>query len=110
MKLTDIGPLQIDRTKIVKYLLNTSHPDGHGKALFFQHCGFAIDNWEKLRKALMIHGENAEIVATVSSYHGTRYIVKGKMEAPNNKRYTIRSVWIVEGQEKGPRLVTAYPY
>ena len=110
MRLTELGTLRVDRSKIIEYLLDTSHPDGRGKALFFRHCGFTIKKWELLRDVLMSHGENAKIVAKVSSEYGTRYIVEGKMAAPNNKQSSIRSVWIVEEQEHGPRLVTAYPY
>jgi len=109
MKLPHLNQILIERKKVVEYLLNTSHPDGYGKAMFFQHCGFTTREWKKFRNALQEHARVSAVIEEVSSRHGTRYIIEGPIKTPTRKQYRIRTVWIIEVDHKIPRLVTALP-
>jgi hypothetical protein len=77
LKLPDSEPLRVDREKVVQYLLNHEHPDGRGKALYFERFGFKASEWETLATALRAHGRTHEVVSVVESRFGTRYIVEG---------------------------------
>jgi hypothetical protein len=46
----------------------------------------------------------------MESTHGKKYIVDGTMETPTGKSPRVRTIWIVDGGETVPRLVTAYPH
>lgn len=43
MTLPNADKAQIDRQKIVNYLLSASHPDGASKAEFFTRFGFSTE-------------------------------------------------------------------
>lgn len=109
MNLPNLNNIRIDKKKVVEYLLNASHPDGYGKAMFFQHCGFTITEWKVLRNALREHAQVSQVTDEVLSRHGIRYVVEGPIETPTGKQYTIRTIWIIEKERETPRLVTAIP-
>ena len=91
------------------YLLSTSHSDGRSKAAFFLRFGFDQRHWRDLAEALRAHGVANEVVGVEESTYGTRYIVDGIIESPDGRNPTIRTVWIVDNVNDGPRLVTAHP-
>lgn len=109
MRLPNPEHLQVDREKILDYLLSPSHPDGQTKAEFFRRFGFLRDQWEVLAEALRQHGMTHPISKTVESPHGTRYSVDGEIESPDGRNPRIRSVWIVEAGSRIPRLITTHP-
>ena len=108
MKLPNAENARVDRDKVIGYLLNRAHPDGAGKAAFFERFGFSTEKWQLLADALRQHGQHP-VVNSVESEYGIRYTVDGEIETPDGRRPTVRSVWIVEQGGKRPRLVTAHP-
>ena len=108
MMLPDSDRAQVDRAKIVDYLLSLTHPDGRGKAAFFMHFGFKVEEWELLAEALRAVGVSNPVTGVVESLHGTRYTVDGPMQVPDGRAPVVRTVWITE-PGRPPRLVTAYP-
>jgi hypothetical protein len=46
MRLPNSERLQIDREKIVEYLLSATHPDGQAKAEFSAGLAFVVNIWE----------------------------------------------------------------
>jgi hypothetical protein len=64
MRLPNSEHLQVDRKKIVDYLLSSSHPDGRAKAEFFRRFGFRRERWEVLAVALRRHGGTHPISKT----------------------------------------------
>jgi hypothetical protein len=52
MKLPNEDAAIVAREKVVGYLLNSRHPDGAGKAGFFESCGFRAEEWHVLAAAL----------------------------------------------------------
>ena len=99
----------VSQEKIVGYLLNPLHPDGAGKAQFFDALGFHVDQWIALADALRNVIAAAEATSRVDSAHGTKYIVDGSIDTPSGRIVRVRTVWIVDAGESSPRLVTAYP-
>jgi len=48
MRLPGIERAEVGETKIVKYLLSTTHRAGKSKAAFFIEFGFDPERWEEL--------------------------------------------------------------
>lgn len=108
MKLPNAEQAQVDREKIVGYLLSVQHEKGKSKALFFQHFGFRVEEWEKLANALKAHAVAHPVTKQVVFEHGTLYIIEGDMETPSGRRPKVRTVWIMKKGTTSPRLVTSY--
>jgi hypothetical protein len=71
--------------------------------------GFTRQDWQVLAEALRKAAGDHPVCKTMASAHGTKYIVDGRIEAPNGKTPLVRMVWIVDLGLPSPRLVTAYP-
>lgn len=99
----------VDESKVNAYLLSESHPAGRAKAAFFRRHGFRVAAWEALRDALIVHGRTADVVSTIETPFGTKYILEGTLAAPDGRSPRLRTVWFVTTGETSPRLVTAYP-
>lgn len=109
MTLPDRDRAHVDPAKITEYLLSQSHPDGRTKAEFFMRFGFRIERWQELADAIREVGVSNPVVAVVQSRHGVRYTVDGSLRTPDGRTPRVRTVWIVEPEGPGPRLVTAHP-
>lgn len=109
MRLRNVDKAIVDEDKILNYLLNSQHPDGAPKAKFFEALGFKADEWQALAVALVDVARSFDIMTFVESEHGQKYIIEGVIRSPINREAKVRTVWIVESGQDGPRLVTAYP-
>ncbi len=109
MKLPHHDKVRVDPDKVTEYLLNVTHPEGVGKATFFQSVGFTTSEWGRLAAALQQLARETPITHEMSSPHGEKYIVDGRVATPNGQNVQVRTVWIVEPGRPVPRLVTAYP-
>ncbi len=109
MKLSMAGTIEIPKEKITDYLLSKTHWDGRHKAAFFRAFGFTVEAWDLLVNALHKHVADHEVVKKENSPFGIRYVVEGKMEVPDGRAPTVRSVWFIGTGEDVLRLVTAYP-
>ena len=109
MKLPNAELCLVEHRKVVEYLLNREHPENGGKADFFTSLGFSKENWKILADAFRLLAYNGSVTKTMESIHGKKYIVDGKIRTPLGKSAVVRTIWIVDGGESIPRLVTAYP-
>ncbi len=109
MKLPNAANAVVEKSKIVEYLLNSSHPDNGGKAQFFFSMGFSVHHWEVLSKAFREAAANLEIFQCTSTPHGVKYQLHGPLTTPIGAQPTVRSVWIIDTGSAVPRLVTAFP-
>jgi hypothetical protein len=109
MRLPNANQAEVRREKLVNYLLSRAHPDGAGKAAFFERFGFSADSWHVLRDALLDHAGQHEVVDSGTSEFGTRYTVEGPLRSPDGRNPQVRSVWFIGAGADVPRLVTAYP-
>lgn len=108
MKLPNAAA-SVSREKIVDYLLNPAHPDNGGKAEFFTQLGFHPDRWEVLAGALKKLAATGTVASATRSTHGEKFVVVGKIAAPNGPTPLVQSIWIVDKGQVTARLVTAYP-
>jgi hypothetical protein len=110
MLLPNADAAVVSKAKIVDYLLNPQHPDGAGKATFFESLGFTAQDWQVLAGALQQMVASSSVIKSVESIHGAKYIIDGAIQAPGRRSANIRSVWIIDRGKEIPRLVTAYPH
>lgn len=109
MKLPNAEAAQLDQDKLRRYLLSETHPIGRWKARFFRGIGFDETNLTPLERSLIEIAKTEEIVESVVTRHGTKYVVEGLVRAPSGNQVRLRTVWIVDAGQDRPRFVTAYP-
>lgn len=106
--LPDRDRVRVPDEKVRDYLVEPNNKRNGGKALFFARFGLTQENWPVLQEALKEHPVVHPLAATMSSSHGTKYVVECNVRTPDGRNPCIASVWIVDGVDP-PRLVTAYP-
>lgn len=109
MKLPNHEHAAVPESKIVRYLLDLTHPVGRSKARFFLSFGFNPENWQEMAAALKAHAATHDVASVEESEGGTRYVVEGDMNTPDNRSPGVRAVWYIEKDEAIPRFITAYP-
>jgi hypothetical protein len=109
MKLPNAAKAVVDRDKIEGYLLNPSHPDNGGKAQFFEGLGFHRSEWVVLAGAFKSLAGKAATAQSITSTHGKKYVIIGKIESPCGKSPKVKTIWIVDSGSDMARLITAYP-
>jgi len=109
MKLPGIERAKVGETKIVKYLLSTTHRAGKSKAAFFMEFGFDPERWEELDRALRQHAMDNEIAREEKTSFGTRYVIDGLLPAPDGRMLNIRAAWFIDNIDDAPRFITAHP-
>lgn len=100
---------QVSEAKILGYLLSADHPMGADKAAFFSAIGYRRSEWTRLRDDLIHLARHGDLVAEEESPYGMKYVVEGAVHAPSGRFAGLRTVWISDGPDDAPRLVTAYP-
>ena len=109
MQLPNAHRAYVSRKKLTEYLLSLSHPSGASKALFFRAIGYSQDNADELAHGLRSAAEEGEVVGTLTSEFGTKYILEGRLDTPVGRSVTVTTVWITAINDDRPRFVTAYP-
>jgi hypothetical protein len=109
MKLPGAERAEVGETKIVKYLLSTTHRAGKSKAAFFMEFGFMPARWQELDSALRQHAMNNEIARQERTSFGTRYVIDGPLQAPDGRVLNVRAAWFIDNEGDAPRFITAHP-
>jgi hypothetical protein len=109
MKLPNAELAVVPERKATHYLLNPAHPAGGSKAWFFLRFGFNAAEWQKLADALLRHARENEVVEMEQTPHGRRYVVEGRLIAPDGAGLNVRSAWCIDIAGGAPRFVTAHP-
>jgi len=99
----------IPRNKITAYLLSETHAVGKSKAKFFRSLGFDETNAGHLEQALLAIAQTEQVVESIPSPNGTKYVIDGFLETPRGVRVRVRTIWIIEPEQEEPRFITAYP-
>jgi len=94
--------------KITLYLLNDEHPEGSGKAAFFRHFGFRVDQPQVLRSELLRLVREIDVRESQFA-HGLKYVGMGMLACPNGRQARIITVWVMRQGQPPPYFVTAYP-
>ena len=95
--------------KLSDYLLDEQHPTGGSKAIWFRSLGYETASPAVLEQDLLKQLQASENYTMKSSPFGIKYVVAGKISAPNGVQANVTTVWIIEPPDDRPRLVTAYP-
>lgn len=109
MKLPLADRVEISKTKVVQYLLASTHRAGRGKARFFSSIGFQVSAWEALAHALQQHARDNVVTFSENTPFGIRYVVEGPLIATDGRQLQVRTVWFIDEAGQAPRFVTAYP-
>jgi hypothetical protein len=109
LKLPNHQTAVLPAAKVEDYLLSHTHPDGRGKARFLESFGFSVDDWQTLAEALQRHAASHELAKIEPTPFGTRYVIEGTLETPNERFPLVRTVWFIDRESDSPRFVTAYP-
>ncbi len=109
MKLPNGENADIPLSKLVDYLLSSTHPVGKWKAKVFQRYGLHAGNAELLRNGLLAIAKSEDIKETIRTQYGVKYIIDGQLWSPLRQPFSIRTIWLVDKGKHVPRFVTAYP-
>jgi Domain of unknown function (DUF6883) len=109
MKLPNAELATVPERKITHYLLNPAHPAGGSKAWLFLNFGFTITDWQRLADASLHLTRENEVVKTEVTPYGGRYVVDGRLLAPDSTSLNVRTVWYISVSGGAPRFVTAHP-
>jgi hypothetical protein len=109
MKLPSAESATVPERKVTHYLLNPAHQAGGSKAGFFLKHGFTVTEWQRLAGALLQIARENEVVETEMTPHGRRYVVDGRLDAPDGTSLNVRTAWYIDSVGRAPRFVTAHP-
>ncbi len=76
----------ISRDKLINYILNPDHEEGHSKAQFLKTIGYHQSNWQLLKKALREQHLSLAAIAGKSSPYGKKFEITGKLMGPTGKK------------------------
>ena len=109
MNLPLVDRAEISETKIVKYLLSTTHRAGQEQGFFFMQFGFDSSRWEELTRALKQHAKDNDITLEVRTIFGTRYVIDGLLTAGRWKTVKCAYGLFIDDDGEVPRFITAHP-
>jgi len=99
----------VPANKIEGYLLNDGHAVGKHKAAFFDALGFSGADADVLETELIRIARQNPVRDESTSHFGTKYVIGCMLRAHSGESTPVRTIWIVDSDNPGPRLVTAYP-
>lgn len=109
MQLPAAKHARIEPAKVRDYLLSPVHPVGRFKAAFFTRFGYARAGWRRLESDLLRLAREGEAEVGRPSAFGRIFLVRGTLEGPSRRTFSLVTVWIIRHGETFPRLVTAMP-
>lgn len=109
MRMPGANEAWIPAPKIDDYLLNLQHPEGGGKAKFFQSVGFLQGSSASLASALLRVAAERDVLSQTSTEYGTKFRIAGTIDCPNGTQAEVLTVWMKPAGAR-PWLVTAYPW
>lgn len=109
MKLLNREQAYIPLLKLKDYLLSETHSVGKSKAKLLRMWGFNEMKVDLLKRGLLAIVGSEDVKEMISSPHGVKYIIDGSLQTPVGGFIKMRTVWIIDKDQKRPRFVTAYP-
>ena len=109
MRLPNHDKAIIPKEKLADYLLSETHPVGRSKAHYFRSLGYSESSVAELSDGLLEIARENDVSEAIDIEFGTKYIVKGNLRTPLDRRVEVITIWIIEGGSDAPRFVTAYP-
>lgn len=109
MKLPYRKNVYIPKEKLTAYLLSQTHAVGRFKSKYFHALGYGELNVSLFEKDFRTIAQSQDVKEVLSTPYGKKYIIDGKIETPSGKVVKLRTVWIIEEEQKRPRFITVYP-
>ena len=109
MKLPKAQNAYIPSHKLNDYLLSKTHPVGRWKSKLFRGFGYDETKMDFLERQLLDIANSENVKESITSKHGTKYVVEGSLETPSGHIVKLRTIWVVDEGQDRPRFVTAYP-
>jgi hypothetical protein len=109
LKLPNWEQAYIQPQKLTGYLLSEIHPVGRSKAALFRAFGFNEATVSMLERELLKLAYLQEVQETITTPYGTKYVLDGDIQTPQNRVLKLRTVWIIDSGQVAPRFVTAHP-
>jgi hypothetical protein len=104
-----IHGVDIAEEKLTKFLLNFDSGDGRSRAKFLREFGFETENRAELARALILHGQTAEVARDEPNEWGRRIHVEGPMWSPVGIEPNVRTVWQLRRGQTVAWFVTLKP-
>ena len=104
----------IEESKLVAYALDPASERGRHKARrFAAHLGYALANWQDLRRAILDALPDHDATFRSETAFGTKYEVVLPITGPNGNTAVVRTIWQYDRGADGtlaevPRLITLY--
>jgi hypothetical protein len=95
----------ISSAKLTDYLLSPVHSIGKAKAQFFGAHGYWQHNADILERDLLNVARTGELMDSLGTPFGQKFIVDGQIITPVGKNILLRTVWIIEPDDERPRFV-----
>jgi hypothetical protein len=99
----------VDDAKVRDYLLWPSHPVGRFKSAFFLALGFSVDEWQRLRDALLDVARSGEATAGQPSPFGQKHEIRAILTGPSGRQAMVVTVWMVSDGRDFAHFITAIP-
>lgn len=109
MKLPYRNNAYIPKAKLTGYLLSQTHAVGRFKSKYFHTLGYDELNVSLFEEALRTIAQSQDVKKVLQTSYGTKYIIDGKIKTPSGRVVRLRTVWIIEKEQKRPRFITVYP-
>ena len=109
MKLPNNKKAVISRGKLTNYILSETHITGKFKAKYFNKLGFNKANVDVFEQSIRNIAEAQDVVEILETSYGNKYVIDGEIKSPSGIAVKVRTVWIIERRQKGPRFITVYP-
>jgi hypothetical protein len=107
MRLPGVEKAEVSETKLIKYLLSTTHRAGKSKATFFMEFRFDPARSEELERALRQHATDNDIAREEKTRFGTRYVIDGLLQAPDGRMLNVRTACFINSEGGAPRFITS---
>ncbi len=109
MKLPYRKNAYIPKAKLTAYLLSQTHAVGRFKSKYFHALGYDELNGSLFEEVLRTIAQSQDVKEVLPTPYGKKYIIDGKIETPSGRVVRLRTVWIIEKEQKRPRFITVYP-
>ena len=109
MLLPNAKTAYVPDEKVSGYLLSDTHPVGKTKSKLLKQLGFTEADRPRLTAGLLAIARTQNVHEETITRYGVKFAVDGVLRTPSGHEIKMRTIWIAETNEPGPRFVTAYP-
>ena len=109
MKLPNAENAIVEVSKLVEYLLNSSHRRGASKAKLLHSLGYNASDYQRLIEDLRLQHLTSDVIDERDTLWGNRFDIVAPLTGPSGDTVMFRSIWQIDLGLDTPRLITMYP-